>query len=94
MIDFSKKIDSSDKFRGPVLHFQKHGTYCFHPRSTSEYITYWEQQAKYCLDGYTSEDGDYISGYNYFYLNFCPIMRLVEVEKVNSKGISVKKRIS
>ena len=30
-----------------------------------------------CIDGYTAEDGDWISGYNYFYLNFCPINRSV-----------------
>jgi len=93
MIDFNKKIKSSDKFRGPVLHFQKHGTYCFSPPGTSEYINYWDEQEKYCLDGYTAPDGDYISGYNYFYLNFCPIMRLVEVEKKNSKGQIIKRRI-
>lgn len=93
MIDFDKKITNSDKFRQPALHFQQYGSYCFAPKDTSEYIRYWEEQEKYCLDGFTSDDGDYISGYNYFYLNFCPIMRLVEVEKKNSKGFMVKRRI-
>ena len=89
MIDFEKKILNSDKFRQPALHFQQYGSYCFAPKDTSEYIRYWEEQEKYCLDGFTSDDGDYISGYNYFYLNFCPIMRLVEVEKKNSKGFAI-----
>lgn len=93
MIDFDKKIINSDKFRRPALHFKQYGSYCFAPQGTSEYIKYWEEQEKYCLDGFTSDDGDYISGYNYFYLNFCPIMRLVEVEKKNSKGHMVKRRI-
>jgi hypothetical protein len=36
---------------------------------------------KRCIDGYTAADGDYISGYNYFYINFCPIQRIVHVLK-------------
>jgi hypothetical protein len=43
-----------------------------------------EQQR--CIDGLHSEDGDYISGYNYFYLNYCPILRLVEEEVILSSG--------
>lgn len=93
MIDFDKKIINSDKFRGPALHFQQYRSYCFAPPGTSEYIKYWEEQEKYCIDGFTSEDGDWISGYNYFYLNFCPIMRLVEVVKVDRNGNKRTRRL-
>jgi hypothetical protein len=30
-----------------------------------------------CIDGYKADDGDFITGYHYFYLNFCPITRLI-----------------
>lgn len=77
MIDFTKKIKNSNKFRIPALTFEKLGTYCSYPKGTSEYYNFWEQEMKYCIDGYTADDGDYITGYNYFYLNYCPIQRLV-----------------
>ncbi len=29
----------------------------------------WDEESRRCVDGYTADDGDFISGYNYFYLN-------------------------
>ena len=45
---------------------------------------FWTTEQDRCINGYTADDGDYISGYNYFYLNYCPILRLVNKE-VNGK---------
>lgn len=84
MVDFNKKIVNSNKFREAAITFQETGRYCNFTPSTSEYYTYWDEQKKRCLEGYTAEDGDWISGYNYFYLNFCPISRIVNKE-VNGK---------
>lgn len=84
MVDFNKKIKNSDKFREPAITFQKTGKYCNFTIGTSEYYTYWDEQKRRCIEGYTAEDGDWISGYNYFYLNFCPISRIVNKE-VNGK---------
>ena len=77
MVDFSKKIKNSDKFRQPALSFIKTGQFCPHPKGTAEYMRFWTEEQKRCVDGYTADDGDYISGYNYFYLNYCPINRTV-----------------
>lgn len=77
MVDFNKKIIDSNKFREPAITFQETGKYCNFAPSTSEYFSYWDEQKRRCLEGYTAEDGDWISGYNYFYLNFCPINRSV-----------------
>ena len=84
MVDFNKKIKNSSKFRKPAITFQKTGKYCNFTPSTSEYYQYWDEQKRRCIEGYTAEDGDWISGYNYFYLNFCPISRIVNKE-VNGK---------
>jgi hypothetical protein len=47
---------------------------------------------KRCIDGYTAADGDYISGYNYFYINFCPIQRIVNtVTKLDNGEARVKR---
>ena len=77
MIDFTRKIRNSNKFRKPALSFIETGSYCLYPKGTSEYFNYWQTEADKCINGYTAEDGDYITGYNYFYLNYCPIQRIV-----------------
>lgn len=84
MVDFSKRYKDTDTFREPAIHFEQTGQYCNYAINTTEYFQYWDEQKKRCLDGYTNENGDYISGYNYFYINFCPIQRIV-YEVINGK---------
>lgn len=38
------------------------------------------------MEGYVAEDGDPISGYHYFYLNYFPILRLVETKYTDKYG--------
>ena len=93
MVDFNKKFKSTDKFRQPAITFQKTGKYCAYPNNTQEYFAYWDQETDRCLNGYTADDGDWISGYNYFYLNYCPIQRIVNhIETVNGKIKVTRKR--
>ena len=84
MVDFSKKIRNTNKFRQPAITFLQTGSYCSYPKGTAEYMQFWTTEQDRCINGYTADDGDYISGYNYFYLNYCPILRLVNKE-VNGK---------
>lgn len=86
MVDFNKQIKNSDKFREPALQFIATGHYCSYPESTSEFFAYWDEQMDRCKYGYTADDGDYISGYNYFYLNFCPIQRIIYTTVNNPDG--------
>lgn len=86
MIDFNKKIYNSDKFRQAAIHFQEHGCYTLAPRGTTDYVKYWEQETERCLNGYVAPDGDSITGYHYFYLNYSPIMKLDEVEYRDKYG--------
>ena len=86
MVDFNKQIKNSDKFREPALQFIATGHYCSYPESTSEFFAYWDEQMDRCKNGYTADDGDYISGYNYFYLNFCPIQRIIYTTVNNPDG--------
>ena len=88
MVDFTKRFKNTDKFREPAIHFEQTGQYCNYSINTTEYFQYWDEQKRRCLDGFRTEDGDYISGYNYFYINFCPIQRIV-YKIINNK---VKKR--
>ena len=68
-----KYIKNTDKFRPAALHFQKYGFYNSAPKGTTQYYEYWDEEARRCLYGY-EVDGDFISGYFYFYLNYCPIL--------------------
>lgn len=86
MVDFNKKILNSDKFRQAALFFKEHGQYTLAPRGTTDYIQYWERETDRCLNGYVAPDGDAITGYHYFYLNYSPIMKLEEVEYIDRNG--------
>ena len=92
MVDFNKKILNSDKFRQAAIFFQEHGRYTNAPRGTTDYIQYWEQETNRCLNGYVADDGDSITGYHYFYLNYSPIMKLEEKEYIDRYGNIRRKR--
>ena len=92
MVDFNKQIKNCDKFRQPALIFLEVGSYCQYPEGTSEYFKYWDEQMDRCKYGYTADDGDFISGYNYFYLNFCPIQRIIYTTITNPDGSTKVKK--
>ena len=92
MVDFNQKLHNTDKFRQAAIFFQKHGCYTLAPRGTTDYNKYWEQETDRCLNGYTAPDGEGITGYNYFYLNYSPIMRLKEEEYTDREGNLRKRR--
>lgn len=86
MVDFNKRIKNSNKFRQSALFFQEHGCYTLAPRGTTDYIQFWERETDRCLHGYVAPDGDAITGYHYFYLNYSPIMKLDEVKYKDKYG--------
>lgn len=92
MIDFNQRLHDTDKFRQAAIFFQQHGCYTLAPRGTTDYNKYWEQETDRCLNGYTAPDGEGITGYNYFYLNYSPIMRLKEEEYTDRQGNLRKRR--
>lgn len=92
MIDFNQKLHNTDKFRQAAIFFEKHGCYTLAPRGTTDYKKYWDQETERCLNGYTAPDGEGITGYNYFYLNYSPIFKLVETEYTDRNGYVRKRR--
>ena len=92
MIDFNQKLHNTDKFRQAAIFFEKHGCYTLAPRGTTDYRKYWDQETERCLNGYTAPDGEGITGYNYFYLNYSPIFKLVETEYTDRNGDIRKRR--
>lgn len=94
MVDFNKKIVNSNKFRQASIQFLNTGQYCQYPEGTTEFYKFWDEERDRCINGYTADDGDFISGYNYFYLNYCPISRIVNHITTNKLGNTVVKRVN
>ncbi len=71
-------LENTDYFRERALYFQKHGTYTdIYPSShpNSEWMKFWTEESRRCLEGYVREDGEWITGEHYWYLNYCPIIK-------------------
>jgi hypothetical protein len=77
---------NTEVFREEARHFEKYGYYCPDPWGSPSWQIYWEEQLRRTVEGY-DVGGVKITGDHYFYLNFCPIMR---VEK-NAAGRKAKK---
>lgn len=92
MVDFKQRFHNTDKFRQAALHFLQYGTYTDAPRGTSDYVKYWDQETDRCLNGYTAEDGEYIAGYHYFYLNYSPIYTVKVKDYIDRYGVKRQRR--
>lgn len=69
-----KRTENSDKFRPVALHYLKHNCYTLLPKGSTVYKKFWDEELRRCIDGYIAEDGEYITGYFYFYLNYAQII--------------------
>lgn len=71
-------LENMDYFREAAIHFEKHGCYTFlkpNGNPNSEYGKWIRQERDRCWDGMVRpEDGEWITGPMYFYLNYCPII--------------------
>lgn len=84
-----------DYFRERALYFQKHGEYCdITPNRYpgSRYMRFWREEQRRCRDGYVREsDGEWITGYHYWYLNYSPIQITEDIKTNTKKKRSVTK---
>lgn len=71
-------VENIDYFRPTAIHYQKHG--CFtnlrpNANPNSEYGKWIKEEKRRCWEGYVREsDGEWITGYMYWFLNYSPIM--------------------
>lgn len=72
-------LEDVDYFRQAAIHFEKHGRYTLLMPSAnpySDYKKFWDREVERCWDGMTREsDGEWITGYHYFYLNYSQISK-------------------
>ena len=83
-------LEDMNYFRQAALHYKQHGCYTTAFRSkhpNSEYRQYWDEEQRRCREGLVREDGEWISGYNYFYWNYAPIL-LVEDKEFDQDKIN------
>jgi len=72
-------LEDMNYFRQAALHFEQHGQYSFLKPSAnpfSDFRVFWDEEIRRCHEGYIREsDGEWVTGYFYFYLNYSPIMK-------------------
>lgn len=85
-IDFQNPhiLEDVDYFRQAALTFEKYGKYTLLMPSKnpySEYVKFWNREIERCWYGMTREsDGEWITGYHYFYLNYGVIRKNITEE--------------
>lgn len=71
-------LENMDYFRPTALHFKKYGTLTnLRPNSNpnSEFGKWIREEKRRCWEGYVREsDGEWVTGYLYWFLNYSPIM--------------------
>ena len=75
---------NSDVFREEAIHYNKYGYYNADPEESDDWLDYWTTQRDRCINGY-EVSGVKIPGEFYFYLNFCPILRVSDEDFHSSK---------
>jgi hypothetical protein len=76
---------NSSVFREEALKFKAYGYYCNDPEGSPDWFTYWQEQRRRCLNGYSS-GGVRVTGDHYFYLNFSPIIKVDEKDSYGKRG--------
>lgn len=74
-------LEDTDFFRPAAIYFKKHGKYTDIIPDKNPYGAYkkfWKEEMRRCWEGYIRpSDGEWITGYHYFYLNYSPVMKTV-----------------
>ena len=71
-------LENMDYFRPSAKHFEEHGCYTFlkpNKNPNSEFYKWGQEEKRRCREGYIRpEDGEWVTGYMYWFINYCPIM--------------------
>jgi len=71
-------LEDMDYFRPAAKHYEKYGCYTFlriNRNPNSEYYKWIQEEKRRCREGYVREsDGEWVTGYLYCFINYCPMM--------------------
>lgn len=90
IVDFARPhiLEDMDFFRPSAIHYEKYGCYTrlkINANPNSEYGRWLREELRRCWEGYVRpSDGEWVTGYLYWYLNYCPIM----LTKVGEDGVA------
>ena len=70
-------LKKTDRVRPAAINFINNGYYTSALPGTREYYEFWDEEQDRCMYGYKVGDLE-ITGFHYFYLNYCPIDRAVD----------------
>ena len=71
--------------------YKNYGYYTDALPDTREYYEFWDEEHKRCVEGYQIGEVK-ITGYHYFYLNYCPIDRAVDAYLPDGTKIAQRER--
>lgn len=79
-------LENMEYFQPAAMHYQKYGCYTFlkpNKNKNSEYGRWIREETRRCWEGYVRpEDGEWVPGYLYFYMNYVRI----EISKDSGNG--------
>lgn len=76
-------LENMDYFRQAAIHYQTHGCYTFLRKNSnpnSEYMKWLKEETRRCYFGLVREDGEWITGDYYFFLNYSPIQLTKKID--------------
>ena len=86
-------LENMDYFRPTALHYEKYGTFTnLRPNANpnSAYGKWVREEKRRCWEGYVREsDGEWVTGYLYWFLNYSPIM-LSKIRKGSKRADRVE----
>lgn len=78
-------------FSKAAAHYIDNGYYTNYLPGTKQYYDYWDAEQYKCMHG-CEINGVKISGFHYFYLNYCPIDRIIDEQQPDGEVISRRDR--
>ncbi len=81
----------SHLFSEAASHYIEYGYYTDALPGTKQYYDYWDREQHRCMHGHEI-NGVRISGFHYFYLNYCPIDRIIDEVQPDGETISRRDR--
>ena len=92
IVDITKPhiLENMSYFTKAADTFKTTGKYCpYYPSRSpnSPYKKFWDEEMRRCLEGYVRADGEWITGYYYYYLNYSPIMIVKRLESTGKRSV-------
>ena len=75
----SDRFKDINRIRPAAKFFEEKGYYTESLPGTKDYYDFWDEEGKRCMYGYAIDEL-HVTGFHYFYLNYCPIDRAVDEE--------------